>query len=632
MHRRPLPLCVRRIVAFQRALSRDARGNTLAIIAGALIPIIALVGGAVDVSRGYLAQSRLQQACDAGTLAARKALGSRAPAAMPADVQSRGARFFNANFRDGAFGTSGRNFAMTLESDFAISGTADLVVPTTLMKVIGFQEMPVRVTCQARLNFSNTDVMMVLDTTGSMNWTNAGDTQTRIQAMRAVVKSFHAQLETSKQPGNRIRYGFVPYSTNVNVAGLLRSDWFVDTWQYEGRTKERSATGTTYSITYSEVSGVRSPITRYYASACPADTARWETVSRSENDDGEYVARKTVSGDDYHCQQADMSGFWVSGDRYAAYVFDEFGVPDNNTWRYKTISNVDVTSLKGANGAAPMAVNSSISLPMGGSPNAVQAFTGRFAGCIEERGTYQIVDYDNVDFTRALDLNLDYVPQKGVPATQWRPLIPAFSFVRSLDWNGVGSIGPDESLFPWDYVNSDWGGYAACPSPAVNLDEMDRAQVSTYLDSLVAAGSTYHDIGMIWGGRILSPTGIFSARNSDINGVATSRHLIFLTDGETAPLDLSYGSYGIEPISQRRWSKSSGLTLTQTVEKRFGVACEEVKKRNVTVWIIGFGTTLNPVMTQCAGAGRFFEASNASQLEDAFTKIASAVGDLRLAR
>ena len=36
--------------------------------------------------------------------------------------------------------------------------------------------------------------------------------------------------------------------------------------------------------------------------------------------------------------------------------------------------------------------------------------------------------------------------------------------------------------------------------------------------------------------------------------------------------------------------QSSALTLTETVEKRFAVACDEVKKRNVTVWVIGFGT------------------------------------------
>ena len=167
---------------------------------------------------------------------------------------------------------------------------------------------------------------------------------------------------------------------------------------------------------------------------------------------------------------------------------------------------------------------------------------------------------------------------------------------------------------------------------AQKLKEMDSTQVSTYVDSLFAQGSTYHDIGMIWGGRMLSPTGLFASENADIDGKPTNRHLIFLTDGETAPLDLSYGTYGIEPLDQRRWSQSSPETLTQVVEKRFGVACDEVKKRNITVWIIGFGTKLNPVMTQCAGAGHYFEAKDASELYDVFSRISAQLGDLRVTR
>ncbi len=38
---------------------------------------------------------------------------------------------------------------------------------------------------------------------------------------------------------------------------------------------------------------------------------------------------------------------------------------------------------------------------------------------------------------------------------------------------------------------------------------MTQTSFNAYADSLVATGSTYHDIGMIWGARISSPDGIF---------------------------------------------------------------------------------------------------------------------------
>ena len=68
------------------------------------------------------------------------------------------------------------------------------------------------------------------------------------------------------------------------------------------------------------------------------------------------------------------------------------------------------------------------------------------------------------------------------------------------------------------------------------------------------------------------------------------------------------------------------------VENRFGVACSEVKKRNITVWVIGFGVALNPVLTSCAGPGRAFEAADAAELQNVFSKIAAQLGDLRVSR
>lgn len=56
---------------FLQRFASDRAGNTLAMIAAAIFPMMAMVGGGVDMGRSYLSQSRLQQACDAGVLAAR---------------------------------------------------------------------------------------------------------------------------------------------------------------------------------------------------------------------------------------------------------------------------------------------------------------------------------------------------------------------------------------------------------------------------------------------------------------------------------------------------------------------------------------------------------------------------------
>src|SRR3546814_10019435 len=61
---------------FLTRLLHNEAGNTLAIVAAAIFPLAGMIGGGLDMSRLYLAKTRLQQACDAGALAGRKAMGS----------------------------------------------------------------------------------------------------------------------------------------------------------------------------------------------------------------------------------------------------------------------------------------------------------------------------------------------------------------------------------------------------------------------------------------------------------------------------------------------------------------------------------------------------------------------------
>ncbi len=630
---------------FLRRLARDRAGNTLAMIAAGLFPLLAMVGGGIDMGRSYLAQSRLQQACDAGVLAARKKLGSQfiASGDIPADVDTVGNRFFNLNFRDGAYGTRERSFTMTLEQDYAISGTASVEVPTTIMTLFGYDQVDVAVGCEARLNFSNTDIMFVLDTTGSMNWTNPGDSQTRIQALRSVVKSFHAQVEGSKTPGTRMRYGFLPYSTNVNVGYLLKSDWVVDRWQYNGRVNKETGRTESYDIldtTYTYISGTQSPVASYPAASCPASTAVSTNLAYSVAKDGTESGTTRINGTSYSCGvSSDGRTVEVTGSIYNNYTYSwtrkktGTGTRAIYNWQYRPVT-VDVSFLKGATGDDPLKPGS-INVMMEGYPApTVQPLTAWFRGCIEERDTYEIDDYDNVDLSKALDLDIDLVPSTNNTKSQWRPMLNEISYEPEIWWNGRGTFR-SPVMTSNGYLQAQWAGLSACPAPARKLAEMSASDVDAYVRSLFAQGSTYHDIGMIWGGRLLSPTGLFADENADQGGRPTSRHLIFLTDGETAPLDLSYGTYGIEPLDQRRWNPArpaGGLSLTDVVENRFAVACSEVKKRNITVWIIGFGTRLNPVMTECAGPGKFFEADNSAELNDVFSKIAAQMGDLRVSR
>ena len=97
---------------------------------------------------------------------------------------------------------------------------------------------------------------------------------------------------------------------------------------------------------------------------------------------------------------------------------------------------------------------------------------------------------------------------------------------------------------------------------------------------------------------------------------------------------LQYGAYGAEPLDQRRCDGSNcdQAGLTQIVEDRFSYICEQVKNKNVTVWVIGFGIESPDFMRTCAGPGRWFEAEDAETLQESFSNIAKSIGDLRISK
>ncbi|WP_196793225.1 TadE/TadG family type IV pilus assembly protein [Erythrobacter litoralis] len=622
-----------------RRLASDRSGNTLALIAAGLLPLLAMAGSGVDMSRAYLAESRLQQACDSGVLAARKALGTEIATLtdIPTDAGTRGQEFFNSNFQDGNYGTQNRTFNMVLENDYSVSGTATVDVPTSVMTVFGFTKIPVKVECQARISFSDVDVMMVLDVTGSMKHTNSGDTLSKIDSLKATVRNFYDQMEGAKSAGTRIRYGFVPYASNVNVGHLLKDEWVVNSWAYQSRAISGTTTveaGTktrenwayksgsrsawieesTYAATMNPGSGDTNPFS--CDQSLPKSTYKWHSEkngipSTSVTMDPPGVRttqpmQSTENGVSYRVR-LQGSNCIVERREYNDYVqtFDEVTV---------------VPTLANLYNYLPVAMD-------------VSNWRAEALGCMEERKSTVLTDFSSVDLSANLDLDINTVPVASDQDTQWRPRYPDMIYVRSKEADDKGSFSPAPVYdTKKEFIQTGNWWFSGCPAPAQKLKAMTSGELDSYLDSLTPHGATYHDGGMIWGGRLLSQYGLFAAENSSKPGRTTSRHLIFLTDGQTEPYDLAYGSYGIDPIDERRWTQTSSLTLAQTVEERFLFACNEVKKLGATVWVVAFGTAANDKMKTCAGSGRYFEAANASQLNDAFSTIAKSTGDLRIAR
>src|SRR3546814_12491751 len=117
-----------------------------------------MIGGGLDMSRLYLAKTRLQQACDAGALAERKAMGSGSWSTTKGDDAAK--EMFQANFADAAYGSSAltKSFSVTAGT---VTGNASVVMPMTIMRIFGQTERTTDVTCMAEISIPHTELIFL---------------------------------------------------------------------------------------------------------------------------------------------------------------------------------------------------------------------------------------------------------------------------------------------------------------------------------------------------------------------------------------------------------------------------------------------------------------------------------------
>lgn len=254
--RRPSPPPAAR--GFLGRLARDRKGNVLAITAAAVLPLVAFVGAGLDLSRAYLVRTRLQQACDAGVLAGRRMMG--AGGSLTTAVEAEISKYVLFNFPQNTIQTStvAINPTLTAATD-TINLSLETNMSTALMRMFGSDQVPISVGCSARDDYSNIDIMLVLDTTGSMackpqrtqsqcstyaNGSGRSKTMTingrsvkyieeetsgstnisRMQALRDAVALLQTQMATIETQFNaasassrkRIRWSIIPFSMMTN--------------------------------------------------------------------------------------------------------------------------------------------------------------------------------------------------------------------------------------------------------------------------------------------------------------------------------------------------------------------------------------------------------------------------------
>ncbi|HVF92673.1 MAG TPA: hypothetical protein VM900_00010 [Sphingomonas sp.] len=552
---------------------------------------------------------------------------------MDDDAVDHAKTFFASNFPSGLLGTpvftaTDKNFPFTptKTADNQVAGTASMAVPMTIMKMFGSPSQTITVSCEARYDVADSDIMFILDTTASMacaaneasctpgttSYSRPDGTGTsyyanekstsKIVGLRSAVLKFYDSLAANVDPSTHIRYGFLTYTSTVNVGFLLPASAIVNNADYQSRRVVGDTTRSDNFVTTTSTSQAtcnaratgRNPVS-YYTTAGNAElvTSAW-----SNADGGTCVTRT---------QQL------------------------SPLWRYEKV-NHDVSVFK-------------TGIPVD-DPTRVTNTTSRWQGCVEERETTA----GATSFNQAAlpnDLNPDLLPDPSDPDTLWRPMWNDVIYYRgsssaSRDFTGsstnpYGNTTATNQLADYTnmlLLNNISTGLVSCGKPARRLGEMTRTQVSDYVNAVdfKAQGGTYHDTGMIWGTRMIAPNGVFAADTAAWPGRnPPNRYIVFMTDGDMSPNPWIYGLYGIEQYDQRV-SGGSGNQANYH-NKRFVAECAAAKARGIKVYVVAFGQTLTNELTSCASTPNdAFYADDEDKLDAAFETIAKQVAMLRVSK
>lgn len=491
-------------------LAADSRGNTLAIMAAAMVPLAGMIGSGLDMGRAYMAKSKLQTACDSAALAARRHMAS---SRLDQAAKDEGERYFHFNFPPGTMEAPPVTLVIREASadSSVVEVSASTAVPTTIMKMFGKESIPIAIECSADQDYVNNDIMLVLDVTGSMNCAAGSNcdiqqneaNNSRLSRTRTAAAALYRALEGAK--GVRTRYGFMPYSQSVNVGRDLNLAWVASPATY------------TTCTAYNNNGTCRT----------------WSTTSANRRSD------------------------WL---------------------------------------------------------------TSAGSGCVEERSTISQNGASTIRIsTEVTQGDIDTVSTTNAKL-KWQPFNPVAT-------TGQYAVTTDASSWYETMLRQ------FCPAPARKLATYSTVSAfQTQVDASLSrvGGYTNHDLGITWGMRYLSSTGMFASDNpTEWDDMRVEKHIVFLTDGVMTSNGTNYSSYGIHAAGTR-WT-GSGSNIDRH-KARFLNACNRARQMGATIWVIALDVQAPNDIRPCASGDDRFFVSNGSDLEQVFTLIGKGIGRLRMTR
>jgi Flp pilus assembly protein TadG len=217
---------------------RDESGSILLQFALLALPLIGLVGAAVDYSAASRRHTQLQVALDQATLV----IARDPPANDPAVTRDRAKQLMNAQLA--AAGVPPEQWKLTevIDANGRVTLAAESTLKTVLMPVLNIREVKVGTSTEVTRQQSKLEIALVLDNSSSMATVSAG--RPKVEAAKEAANALVDSLFLGKVTSDFVKISVVPYTSSVTVGPEYFDASWVDTtglssihWQSPGGTK-----------------------------------------------------------------------------------------------------------------------------------------------------------------------------------------------------------------------------------------------------------------------------------------------------------------------------------------------------------------------------------------------------------
>ncbi|MCR9223432.1 MAG: pilus assembly protein TadG-related protein [Hyphomonas sp.] len=578
-------------------LGRDKSGQVAILFALSIIPIVAVAGFAIDFQQTVKRKAKVQLVMDSAVLAAARV---KQTGASNDEIKLTVQQFMDAQIGNLGGLDCDPTTVLVTENSEEIDASILCEQTTALIKVVGRDEMPFRVSSASEYGIDKVDVAFMFDVSGSMNSSN------RLVNLKAAAKEAIDVLLPAGAPSELIedtRLAMVSYNSMVNagdffpeVAGVPATRTYEHTIQpifteddlTEGSLFDEMHIGLYDTDTGNLISEIGDGAKIKIEDWQDDDLTIAVTLNSSHDLYGDVESmRMQLRGTEYKNKNE-------NGEPYALYGGSGIGYGEawdmgDFTIRLRAYSENDRegTKLFDETIAFSLALEDDL-VPQEKSYTLTST-------CVWER--------DGADkFSDANPVSGGYLSHRQA----W--------FVEDDGYSGGGYW---EVGHPNRPDNSTYDGDECRDHDPVELTN-NRTTLNNYVDSLTAGGWTAGHLGVAWTWYL----------------VAEDWKTIF--DGDAAPLSYSEpdsakavilmtdGSFNAEIYPEQGDSDAQARDL-----------CDSMKAKDVKVYAVALNapTAGKEVLSYCAtGTDYYFEPETAAELTEAYQKIATSISDLRISR